>query len=237
MTDWESIMDEYAESVAEGPFYTDYLINVQEDYPNIGLASVPWNQTETPKLYALKDIFIEHFNFIYKYREIGAETESRWQYTVDRVFDNVKRKYEFALSQYDLNDIAKIGKGFVEEIETEGTTESTTEATSENTSTDSGRDVTKNQFNDTPIQPLIASENYATYITDAYVDYGKEVSSEGSRSDSRDTSHSGSLTRTRTEKDKSDLELVNDSIKYFRDLIDDFVDEFHVCFISTLGRI
>ena len=237
MTDWESIMDEYAESINEGPFYTDYLINVQEDYPNIGLASVPWNQTETPKLYALKDTMIEHFNFIYKYREIGAETETRWQYTVDRVFDNVKRKYEFALSQYDLNDIAKIGKGFVEEIETEGTTESTTEATSENTSTDSGRDVTKNQFNDTPIQPLIASENYATSITDAYVDYGKEVSSEGSRSDSRDTSHSGSLTRTRTEKDKSELELVNDSIKYFRDLIDDFVDEFHVCFISTLGRI
>ena len=237
MTDLESIMDEYAESIAEGPFYTDYLINVQEDYPNIGLASVPWNQTETPKLFALKDTFIEHFNFIYKYREIGAETESRWQYTVDRVFDNIKRKYEFALNQYDLNDIAKIGKYFTETIHRDATTNIDGNTENEGSYSGSSSDTSKSTVNDTPIQALMDNANYASAINDGESSGESESTTNSTTTENRDTTIEDDITRTYNESPKSIMESVNDSIKYFRELIDDFVDEFHVCFISTLGRI
>lgn len=237
MKSWEDMLkDEFALSIQEGPFYTDYLMNIQEDRPNAGLGACPWDNS-TPRLYEIKNILIEHFNFIYKLREIGAETEERWQYTVDRVFDNIKRKYEFALGQYELNDISKIGKYFSETVHRDGTRNIDSNTTNEGTYTGSGTDTSKTTVNDTPIQALMETANYASAITDGETSSESENSSTNNTTENRDTTIEDDITRERSEAPKSIMESVNDSIKYFRDLIDDFVDEFHVCFISTLGRI
>ena len=238
MIPWEDMLkDEFKLTAQEGPFYSDYLINVQSTYPNAGLKSCPWNESETPKLYELKDVLIEHFDFIYRYREIGAETEERWQYTVDRIFDNIKRRYEFALNQYDENEIEKIGKYYKSTIHRDSTTESEGSSSSEGNSTGSRSDTSKSKFNDTPIQALMDSANYASSINDDTLDSESENNSTSESADTRSTTIEDDLTREYNEAPKSIMESVNDSIKYFRDLIDDFVDEFHVCFISTLGRI
>lgn len=236
----DMLENEFAVTSQEGPFYTDFLINVQEDYPNIGLKSCPWGTEETtdiPKLYAIKDVLIEHFNFVYKFREIGAETESRWQYTVDRVFDNIKRKYEYALDQYESNLIKKLGNEFSETITRDGQYHTENASEGGNTSAKTGSDTNKNVFNDTPIQALIDENNYASAITSNEIEYGNTVQNDSSSESESSSTVDEDITRTRVDKDKSILELVNDNIDNFRDLIDNFVNEFHVCFISTLGRI
>ena len=237
MSNLTDLLSEFAVTEQEGPFYTDFLVNVQDDFPNAGLGACVWSETETPRLYALKDVLVEHFNFIYKYREIGAETEERWQYTIDRVFDNVKRRYEFALGQYDLNDISKIGKYFTETIHRDATTNIDGSTENEGSYSGSSSDTSKSTVNDTPIQALMDNANYASAITDGESSGESESTSNSTTTENKDTTIEDDITRTYNESPKSIMESVNDSIKYFRDLIDDFVDEFHVCFISTLGRI
>lgn len=237
MIPWNKMLeDEFKLTMQEGPFYSDYLINVQQTYPNAGLGKCPWSNA-TPRLYAIQDVLIEHFNFIYRYREIGAETEERWQYTVDRVFDNIKRKYEFALMQYDENEIEKVGKYYKSTIHRDSTTESQGSNSREGSSESSSTDTANSKFNDTPITPLMDNANYASSITDDSVENETSESSSSESSDTRNTTIEDDITREYNEAPKSIMESVNESIKYFRDLIDDFVDEFNICFISTLGRI
>ena len=185
----------------------------------------------------IKDILIEHFNFVYKLREIGSETEERWQYTVDRVFDNIKRRYEFALGQYDDNDIKVLGKKYIETIHREAESESSSEGSGEHSSSDTSEEIAKNKFNDTPIQPLMETYDYASAITDNEVTAGRESSVSNSSTDHKESVVEEDITRTHTDFDKHIIDLINDSIDKFRDLVDDFVDEFKVCFINTLGRI
>ena len=238
MTIFDNLLEnEFTNVPGEGPFYTSYLYQVQEDFPNIGLKSCPWNETETPKLYILKDTLIEHFNFIYRFREIGSETEERWQYTIDRVFDNIKRRYEFALNLYDDNTISAIGKVYTESVTRHGESSASDSGSSSYSSEDSGSDNHQNVFNDRPVQQLTLNGPYASAVTDDYMNYGKKNEGENSSESSKESEMDETVNLTHTDKDASTVELVNDVIDKFRDLIDDFVDEFHVCFISTLGRI
>lgn len=238
MNMFEDLLEnEFTNVPGEGPFYTSYLYQVQEDFPNIGLKSCPWNETETPKLYILKDTLIEHFNFIYRFREIGSETEERWQYTIDRVFDNIKRRYEFALNLYDENTISAIGKVYTESVVRHGESSASDSGSSSYSSEDSGSDNHQNVFQDRPVQQLTLNGPYASAVTDDYMNYGKKNEGENSSESSKESEMDETVDLTHTDKDASTVELVNDVIDKFRDLIDDFVDEFHVCFISTLGRI
>lgn len=237
MIPWDEMLDdEFKLSMNEGPFYSDYLINVQKTYPNAGLGKCPW-ANDTPRLYEIKDILIEHFDFIYKYREIGAETEERWQYTVDRVFDNIKRKYEFALMQYKENDIEIIGKYFKETTTRTSKGEIVGSSSREGTTSTTVTDTSKSSFNDTPIQRLIDTGNYASSISDDLVESESSGTNNVESGDTKNIDITDEVVREHTESPNSIIDSVNDTIDKFRDLIDDFVDEFHVCFISTLGRI
>lgn len=235
MTNWYSflkLMD------GEGPFYTDFLSNVQEDFPNAGLASAPWGDgTDIPKLYALKDVLIEHFNLVYKYREIGSETESRWQWTIDKTFDNIKRRYELALEIYDDNEITKIGRFYKEIINREANLDETGENSGSSESSSSSTDNTKNTFNDTPIEELISTGNYASSITDIDNDATSNSESSTSTTKSLDRDITEEIIRTKYEDDMSMIESANRTIREYMDIIDEFVNEFKYCFISTLGRI
>ena len=237
MKPWnEMLNDEFKLTINEGPFYSDYLINVQETYPGAGLGKCPWTNA-TPRLYEIKDILIEHFDFIYRYREIGAETEERWQYTVDRIFDNVKRKYEFALMQYAENEIEKIGKYFRETSNRDSTSKIEGTNSREGTSSTTITDSAKSTFNDTPIHALMESANYASSINDDSMESESNGTSSSESADVKDITFSDEYVKEHIEAPNSIIDSVNETIDKFRDLIDDFVDEFHVCFISTLGRI
>ena len=229
--------NEFTNVPGEGPFYTSYLYQVQEDFPNIGLKSCPWNQTETPKLYAVKDTLIEHFNFIYRFREIGSETEERWQYTVDRVFDNIKRKYEFAFNIFEDNDLEVLGKQYSETIHR--TSVGNTSDTGQSTYADSktGSDSTTSKINDRPVQALSENGEYASAITKDTVAYGSGANGIHNSSGTKNVQGVEDVAVTRNDKDEAILKLVDDAMDDFIDLIDKFVDEFHVCFMSTLGRI
>ena len=234
----DMLMDEFGITDAEGPWYTDFLHNVQDDYPNIGLKSVPWGDgTDCPKLYAIKDVLIAHFNERYKYREIGSETETRWQYTVDRVFDNIKRRYEFALGLYDDNDISELGKLYFEKLHREiGIGQSSTD-TSSYSDSKTGADTTTTTYKDTPIQALDSNNNYASAINDNKIEYASGGFGSNNRSTSKRTDSGEDTTIEKHEIDTTLLKTIDEAIKDFIDLIDAFVDEFEICFINTLGRI
>lgn len=202
----------------ESPFYTDFLYHVQEDYPDAGIKYTlehltVFEQEEIPYLYSHSTQLIESFNMIYKYHEIGSETEDRWQYQIDKKFMEIKRRYERYFMMYETNAINQLGKILSENATRSGTSGKTYSNES------------KNVFQDTPVTPLIENANYATNITD----------NTGNGEDTGEFEEE--YESTKTDKDKSNLELVNQNVKIWNDLIIQFTDEFRTCFMDELTRI
>lgn len=209
----------------ESPFYTDFLYKVQEDYPNAGIAYTFENiqdfQTKLPYTYAHKDEIVDLFNLVYKYHELGSETEDRWQYQIDKRFEIIKNKYERYFRLYDNEQIDELGKILSETISREGTSNRSTSSESSGSS--------KDIFNDTPITPLMDSHNYASNITDA--------TNENESSGSTDVEYEDTITTTKDDKDKSYVELVEKNNNVWKDLIVAYVDEFKNCFMDEMTRI
>ena len=209
----------------EAPFYTDFLYKVQEDYPNAGLAETfikyEENHSSIARLYSHKDELIELFNLAYRYHELGSETEDRWQYQIDKRFELIKNKYERYFMMYATKDIDTLGKILSETISREGTSNRSTSSESSGTS--------KDVFNDTPITPLMDAHNYATNITDG--------TNENESSGTTDTEYEDTITTSKTDKDKSNLELVEKNVNVWKDLIVSFIDEFRNCFMDEITRI
>lgn len=227
MTNLADMWDESDYIIAgESPFYTDFLYHVQEDYPNAGIKAVlvgltPTEQSELSYLYAHSSQIIEHFNIKYKYREIGSETESRWQYEISKIFDNVKRVYNRWFMLYETNNVNLLAKELTETFSRSGS--SSAESSSESSGTG------KSVFQDTPVQALVSTGNYATNITD-------DTSSSES-SGTNGTEFSEEYTKTKSDKDKTNLELINKNVAIWNDLIDRFVSEFDVCFMDVPTKL
>ena len=209
----------------EAPFYTDFLYKVQEDYPNAGLASTfikyDENHSSIARLYSHKDELIELFNLAYRYHELGSETEDRWQYQIDKRFELIKNRYERYFMMYDTKDIDTLGKILSETIHREGNSTRTNESETSGT--------TKDTFNDTPITPLMETHNYATNITNGE-NHNESASESGNE-------YTDEITTSKTDKDKSNLELVEKNINIWKDLIVSFVDEFRNCFMDEITKV
>ena len=211
----------------ERPFYTDYLYKVQEDYPNAGLQTSFDNLSEAEKLttltylYSHKDEIISQFNLTYKYHEIGSETEEKWQYTVDKLFTQIKREFNRYFMLYETGRIDELGKKYTE------SGNSTTNK--EGSSSSSGSNSNKNVFKDTPITPLMENADYATNITE---DDGE---SENESESSEEIANQYIVTRE--DKDKQNIELVQKNMDAWFDIITEFVDRFKVCFMDELTRV
>ena len=209
----------------ESPFYTDFLYKVQEDYPNAGLAEtfIKYEESHSSisRLYSHKNELIELFNLAYRYHELGSETEDRWQYQIDKRFELIKNRYERYFMMYDTKDIDTLGKILSETISREGTSNRSTTSESSGTS--------KDTFNDTPITPLMEYHNYATNITDG--------TNENESSGTSDTEYEDTITTIKTDKDKSNLELVEKNVNVWKDLIVSFVDEFRNCFMDEIAKV
>lgn len=210
----------------EGPFYTDYLVDVQKDYPGAGLKVTIDNLStsqiaEIPRLYSHSSQLIELFDLKFKYYEIGSETEDRWQHQIDKKFAEIKRRYEHWFTLYETNNIDTLGKILTESYSESGTHNNTTSGSSSNTD--------KSTFQDTPIQELMANKHYATNITD---DVGTSE-----RSGTDDGEYTRQYQKNKNDKDKATLELVEDNIRIWNDLINRFVDEFMNCFMDEITKV
>ncbi len=209
----------------ESPFYTDFLYKVQEDYPNAGIGvtfdNVTNFETKLPRTYIHKDEIVALFNLKYKYHEIGSETESMWQYQINKVFEQIKNKYERYFTLYETKDINELGKLISENINRYGTGDRDT--TSESDSTN------KDKFNDTPISELMENANYASSITDG--------ENHNESTGNIHSTYADTVTTKKDDRDKSNMELVDKNMKIWKDLIVSYVDEFRNCFMDTFARI
>ena len=207
----------------ERPFYTDYLYKVQEDYPNAGLQTSFDNLSETEKtstlvyLYNHADEIISQFNLTYKFHEIGSETEEKWQYTVDKLFTQIKREFNRYFMLYETGRIDELGKKYTES----GNSTTNKEGSS------SGSNSNKNVFKDTPITPLMENADYATNITE----------DDGSTESESSEEIANQYILTREDKDKQNIELIQKNMDVWFDIITEFVDRFKICFMDELTRV
>jgi len=96
----------------EGPFYTEYLMNVRKNDPTAGLDRCDWDATKYPNLVEHKDVLIGKFNEQYAFREIGQETVLRWQLFVIARFNEVAEKYEHMYKIFKEHDVDTLGTGY-----------------------------------------------------------------------------------------------------------------------------
>lgn len=198
----------------EGPFFTDYLWKAKESM-NIGLEYIDWKEAKYTYLYPHKDDIIEQFNLFYKYRELGAETESRFQGYLQNVFNTVADKYNHAYKVTEENDVDKLGTGY-SYLETR---KRLLEATG-NTSTEESTD---NKYKDTPSSSTSTLNNPTNQnLTDR----------NGSTDATTNENEEHTISRDNTKHDKEMIVELSELIDRYRQLDVEFVREFENCFMG-----
>lgn len=106
------LIDEFNEcKKADPPWFTELLstLQQQEGFENLGLAGVDWN-TAPRDLYLYKDEIIERFNEYYALYEIGQETPQRFQFMCNRHFNARKKKWAYMIKLYTSNLTEQLGR-------------------------------------------------------------------------------------------------------------------------------
>ena len=218
-------LGEYYDS-GESPFYTEFLYKIQEDNPSAGIKHTLENlteeqQLEIPYLYAHSSQIIEQFNMVYKLHEIGGETEDRWQYLIDKRFMDIKRAYNHYFKLYENEQLDALGNILTESGDR---SISSSKLYGSNASGSSSE-----KYQDTPVTALISTENYATNITDNE----NENHTSGNETNNIEEEYSNN----KVDRNKSNLELTNDNLDIWRDLLTRFVYEFADCFMDEIVRV
>lgn len=211
------IMEDYKNPMpGESPFYTDFLYRIQESYPGkYGLDQCTWNPAWL-HLNTHKDELVKLFNEHFHYREIGQETESRWQYFLQMTLDMVGPKFDHAFEMYETNDVNDLGLGYEE---TEDYTRNYTRTEhAESTDTDTSK------YKDTPTS--VAGINNPTTQTD------NNGTSEGDST--RTDTESYNRAHKKTQHDQHTITEVNTNITVWRNIANEFVLAFEPCFIQLL---
>lgn len=200
----------------EGPFYTDYLENVQE-YADVGIEYVNWNQTKYPYLFQHKTDLVDMFNLQFKYREIGAETEVRFQDIIQTRFNQIADKYNHAYKVTEENDVDRLGTGYTyDEIRNRTIHGEATGTTSET------RD---SKYKDTPSTSTSTINN----PTNQNIDDRDGTSSAENDEQQDDTIHQDKVVH-----DKEMVVELSELIDRYRQLDLEFVNEFGICFMGVM---
>ena len=200
----------------EGPFYTDYLENVQS-YANVGIEYVDWNQSKYSYLFQHKDDLVDMFNLQFKYREIGAETEVRFQDMIQTRFNQIADKYNHAYKVTEENDVDKLGTGYTyDEVRNRVIHGEATGTTSET------RD---SKYKDTPSTSTSTINN----PTNQNIDDRDGTSSAENDEQQDDTVHQEKVTH-----DKEMVVELSELIDRYRQLDLEFVNEFGICFMGVM---
>lgn len=204
----------------EQPYFTDMLYNVRLYFNTAGLDSptVDWNSWDNLKLH--KDRLIKRFNSEYQFREIGAETVTRWQKQVNNTFDAIAPFFDHAYKLYSdpLINLDEMGIGYTD-------TENHDVSITANSTSGSGT-TTTSKFKDTPTNKNTVinnptSENLDNTQTD-------NVSDSTNR-------NSGTSSVTRVQHDEHTIKEVSMIIDKYRKLDEEFIHEFNKHFIGIIS--
>ena len=213
-----NIITDYDEPMlGEGPFFTDYLSYAQKDNPTLGLVSVEWEPDLYPYLAKHKERLIKRFDREYAFRELGQETESRWQTILQVRFDEVAEHYNHAYKVYEENDIDVLGTGYK-------ITDSFKRTTTDSLNTSDNRS-NNSKYKDTPSSASSVLNNPTTESqdtsTDTYASNGT-----GEQNDLRTT-----------DKVAHDMEMIdelNRLVDRYKSTDNEFIKEFENMFIGII---
>lgn len=213
-----NVMEDYTEPyIGEGPYYTDYLSDLQEVNPTIGLISVEWLEDTYTYLAKHKDRLITRFNREYAYREIGQETETRWQIVLQSRFDEVAEHFDHMYKVYELNDVDELGTGYKISDTLKRTTNGSLNSSNNRTAT--------SKFKDTPSSDASVLNNPTTTDHDTSTDtYASN--SDGEQND----------TRTTDKKSYNDTRIkeLNYLTKNYTSVDNEFIKSFENMFIGIV---
>lgn len=204
----------------EGPFYTDYLWKAQEAYPEmIGIEYIDWDTANYIYLNKHKDEIVKVFNQYYKYRELGSETEYRFQDMLQSRFYEVADKYDHAYKVTEINDVDKIGTGY--------TFEETKHRDYTSTADTNGTENRDNKYKDTPSSTASTTNNPTNQTIDNRDNTGHAEGTE---------TQDETLHQEKVSHDKEMILELNDLIDKYKQLVIEFVKEFEICFIGLYGN-
>lgn len=217
MFDYNIIEDYKLPAPGEGPFYTDYLWSAQEKR-DVGLEYIDWKETKFTYLAPHKDDIIELFNTNFRYRELGAETEMRFQDMLQARFNEVADKYNHAYKVTAENDVDKLGIGYTFEEKRTRHYEDSAES--------SGTENVDNKFKDTPSNNQSTLNNPTNQTLD-----NTQTSGNGSSTEDEDVT----VNQEKTQHDKEMVVELSELIDRYRQLDIEFVKQFETCFIGLIG--
>lgn len=201
----------------EGPFFTNYLYLAQEDNDTLGLQSVDWSENDYPYLYKHKERLITRFNKEYAFRELGQETETRWQSILQTRFDEVADHFNHMYKVFETNDVDRIGSGYkITDVFERKTTDALN--TSDNRSVDS-------KYKDTPGTSTSTLNNPTTQnidtTTDTYASNGS-----GNQNDKRETE--------KINYDQTRIDELNHLVQNYTSVDNEFIKAFENMFIGIV---
>ena len=210
MTDYKLPAD------GEGPFYTDYLWKAQQDR-EVGLEYINWRNDRYTYIIPHKDDIIQLFNEVFKYRELGSETESRFQDMLQQRYDEIADRYNHAYKVTEENDVDKLGTGYTyTEIR-----DRTINTTGNSTATET-RD---SKYKDTPSSSASTINN----PTNENIDDRESQSNANTNEILSDK-----INRDNTKHDKEMIVELSELIDRYRQIDVEFVYDFGRCFIGLL---
>ncbi|MFT0899724.1 hypothetical protein [Candidatus Methanoprimaticola sp. MG2] len=203
-------------SNGEGPFFTDYLFKLQIDRPDAGLKSCEWN-TKYTNLNTHKDELITRFNKEYALREIGAETEHRWQMILQNRLDEVSEHYDHMYKVFAENNVDELGTGYTTTDEFQRDTESSMDSTNERNA--------DSKYKDTPSNST-STINNPTEQTVNNSDETYSSTGTGKQTDKRTT--------TKKLHDDVMVRELNYLVDNYKSIDNEFIKEFENCFIGIM---
>lgn len=254
-------LDSFYDRVVQGdpPWFTELLSTLQEEegFENLGIAGVDWDNS-LEELYQHKDVIIERFNEYYALYEIGQETPQRFQFMCNRHYNSHKRKWNYMIKLYINNLTEKLGRL----NKTVKTSEILKEITGTDTESRSGTDTVEGTHeNVQSYDTTKESKNYDTPVTqvsslnDGYLSGGTgennstDVTGTNSIEDTTTSERSGTYTTSKNDNtdedttieysfyDKSVVELIEENINVWNDVIQSIVDDCKELFINVTARI
>lgn len=200
----------------EGPFYTDYLWKAQLER-EVGLEYIDWWEDKYTYLANHKEDIITQFNSIYKYRELGGETEERFQDILQQQFYEVADRYNHAYKVMEENDIDQLGTGYSYKEVRDRTINTDGES--------SGTESRDNKYKDTPASSTSTLNNPTEQTLD---------DRENSSTAHTDETLHDEIERDNTKHDDPLVVELNYLIDRYKQLDIDFIMEFESCFIGLL---
>ena len=249
----------YGLVTGDPPWFTELLSTLQEEdgFENLGLGDVPWDETLT-HLYEFKDVIISRFNDYFALYEIGQETPQRFQRMCNRHYNARKIKWNYMIRLYMNNVTTQLGRL----NKTAKLSQIIKDITGKEVEVRSGTDVIDGQHDNVQGYDVKKEvKNYSTPVTqiqslnDGYLSSGTgednstEVNGTNKINDVTTISRDGTKDTTKKDNideettieysfyDKPVVELIEDNIRAWNDVIQSIIEDCRELFINVTARI